>query len=135
MKTASQGTAAAPAAAEDFVSRKLIRPSFAPQDRTSPSAPDHRGEERQRGVRAQKPVSVPADQTYAEAFYYQKQVQARTPLTIVLRNGESVEGTLEWYDKHSLRVARRDGASLLIYKTAIKYMYKTSEGKQEAVGR
>ena len=127
MKTPGEGTAAAPAAAEDFVSRKLIRPSLGAQDRTSPSAPEHRRD--RDGARAVKPASVSANQTFAEAFYYQKQVQARTQLTIVLRNGESVEGILDWYDKHSLRVTRRDGSSLLIYKAAIKYMYKSSEGK------
>lgn len=131
MNLPGEGTAAAPAAAEEFVSRKLIRPSLGAQDRTSPSAAEHRrdSDERHPSTRVPRAVSASTNQTYAEAFYYQKQVQARTQLTIVLRSGESVEGILDWYDKHSLRVARRDGSSLLIYKAAIKYMHKTSEGK------
>lgn len=129
MKTANDGSAVAPAAASDeFVSRKLIRPAMAPNNRTAPAVSEQRAEERQRTVHSQKAAA--GEQTHAETFYYQKQIQVRTPLTFVLRNGESVEGILEWYDKQALRVARRDGSNMLIYKAAIKYMYKTSEGKQ-----
>jgi sRNA-binding regulator protein Hfq len=129
MKTANDGSAVAPAASSDeFVSRKLIRPAMAPNNRTAPAVSEKRAEERQRTAHSQQTAA--GEQTHAETFYYQKQIQVRTPLTFMLRNGESIEGILEWYDKHALRVSRRDGSNLLIYKAAIKYMYKTSEAKQ-----
>jgi sRNA-binding regulator protein Hfq len=61
----------------------------------------------------------------AELFYLQKQIQSQTPMVIVLEDGELVEGCIEWYDRNSLKVRGRSKA--LIYKSAIKYMYKLGE--------
>ena len=68
--------------------------------------------------------SIPAEQTNAENFYYVKQMQARTPMVIVLHDGETIEGTIEWYDKGSLKIHRDGQPNLLLYKPSIKYMYK-----------
>jgi sRNA-binding regulator protein Hfq len=43
-------------------------------------------------------------------------------MVIVMEDGEQVEGCIEWYDRNSLKVRGR--AKTLIYKSAIKYMYK-----------
>ena len=64
----------------------------------------------------------------AELFYLQKQIQTQTPMVIVLEDGEQIEGAIEWYDKNSLKVRGR--AKLLIYKSAIKYMYKLGDAGQ-----
>ena len=64
------------------------------------------------------------DQTNAENFYYIKQMQGKTPMTIVLKDGEQLNGIIEWYDKASIKVNRADGPNLLVYKSYIKYMYK-----------
>ncbi len=61
----------------------------------------------------------------AELFYLQKQIQSQTPMVIVLEDGEQVEGHIEWYDRYTLKVRGR--AKTLIYKSAIKYMYKLGE--------
>ncbi len=61
----------------------------------------------------------------AELFYLQKQIQSQTPMVIVLEDGEHVEGTIEWYDRQSLKVRGR--ARTLVYKSAIKYMYKLGD--------
>jgi RNA chaperone Hfq len=61
----------------------------------------------------------------AELFYLQKQIQAQTPMVIVLEDGEHVEGCIEWYDRYALKVRGR--TKTLIYKSAIKYMYKLSD--------
>ena len=69
------------------------------------------------------------EQTNAENFYYQKQMQSRTPMVIVLRDGEEVHGIIEWYDKMCIKIVRENGgANLMIYKPAIKYMFKEDEG-------
>jgi sRNA-binding regulator protein Hfq len=64
-------------------------------------------------------------QRQAELFYLQKQIQSQTPMVIVLEDGEEVEGHIEWYDRHTLKVRGR--SKTLVYKSAIKYMYKLGE--------
>ena len=70
--------------------------------------------------------STPPDQTHAESFYYLKQMQAKTPMVVVLDDGETLHGVIEWYDKCCLKINREDGPNLLLYKPSIKYMYKAN---------
>jgi host factor-I protein len=72
----------------------------------------------------------PPDQTNAENFYYLKQMQSKTPMVIILKDGEELHGYIEWYDKGCLKVNREGEPNLLVYKTNIKYMYKASEGEK-----
>ena len=69
-----------------------------------------------------------ASHRQAELFYLQKQIQSQTPMVIVLEDGEKVEGQIEWYDRGVLKVRGR--AKILVYKSAIKYMYKLGEAGQ-----
>lgn len=111
----------APEAADDFANRKLIRPSLG-----RPENGHMLTERRERPMMPKK--APPPEQTHAENFYYQKQIQAKTRMVIVLRDGEEVHGTLEWYDKNCIKIIRSTGQSnLLIYKPAIKYMFKEAE--------
>lgn len=73
---------------------------------------------------AQPKKKIPPEQTNAETFYYKKQMDARTPMVVVLQDGEELHGTIEWYDKGSIKLHRYDGPNLLILKHNIKYMYK-----------
>jgi RNA chaperone Hfq len=118
---------------EEFTNRKLIRPSLnSPPPRTEPVGERRerldRGDRGDRGPGMKK--SLPTDQTHAENFYYQKQIQAKTPLAVVLKDGEQVQGVIEWYDRNCIRLARTGGTSLLIYKPAIRYIYKVGEATQ-----
>ncbi len=70
----------------------------------------------------------PAETTHAENFYFQKQMQSKTPMVVVLRDGEEVHGVIEWYDRSCMKLNRTDGPNLMIYKPSIKYMYKEGEG-------
>jgi sRNA-binding regulator protein Hfq len=77
------------------------------------------------------PANVEMDAPYrnAELFYLQKQIQSQTPMVIVLEDGELVEGCIEWYDRNTLKVRGR--WKTLVYKSAIKYMYKLGDtGRQ-----
>jgi len=65
-------------------------------------------------------------QRQAELFYLQKQIQSQTPMVVVLEDGERIEGCIEWYDRNTIKVRGR--AKTLIFKAAIKYMYKLGEG-------
>jgi sRNA-binding regulator protein Hfq len=62
---------------------------------------------------------------HAELFYLQKQIQSQTPMVIVLEDGERLDGCIEWYDRNSLKV--RGKTRTLVYKSAIKYMYKLGD--------
>jgi len=74
--------------------------------------------------------AIEQDTTYqqAEVFYLQKQIHSQTPMVIILSDGERLEGVIEWYDRHTLKVRGRERT--LIYKSAIKYMYKLGENTQ-----
>ncbi len=112
---------------ESFTSRKLIRPTLAANGtRTDAAAPRSEGARRDRPVGGKK--TPPAEQTHAENFYYQKQIATKTPLVVVLQNGDTVHGVLEWYDRCCIKLNRSGQSNLLIYKQAIRYMYKESEG-------
>jgi RNA chaperone Hfq len=118
----STGVVRAPERKEDeFVSRKLIRPPL-PQD-THSSASERRPEKM--GIASRK--AAKSEQTHAETFYFQKQIQSKTAMTLVLKNGETVHGVIDWYDKDCLKVNRSGKSSLLIYKPAIRYMHKSAE--------
>jgi len=126
MKDSSDSTAVGRAPEpESFTSRKLIRPSLSNGTRIESPRSEPIGERRERPAGGKK--TPPAEQTHAENFYYQKQMQTQTPLVVVLQSGEDVHGVIEWYDKACIKLNRREG-NLLIYKHAIKYMYKESEG-------
>jgi sRNA-binding regulator protein Hfq len=77
-------------------------------------------------VQVRKRVPPPME-TNAEIFYYKKQIDAHTPMIIVLLDGEEIEGTIEWYDKGALKVNRKSAPNLLLLKHNIKYMYKVDE--------
>lgn len=70
---------------------------------------------------------IPSDQTSAEANYYIKQMANRTRMVIVLKDGEELRGTIEWYDKVALKVHRPDAPNILLMKDNVKYMYKEND--------
>lgn len=70
-------------------------------------------------------VDRDAPNRHAELFYLQKQIQSQTPMVIVLEDGERVDGCIDWYDRNSLKVRGR--TRTLVYKSAIKYMYKLGD--------
>ena len=115
----------APEQAEGFGNRKLIRPTL---NRSEARPEAERRERPERASSAKK--TAPLEQTHAENFYYQKQMQAKTPMVIVLQDGDSVNGVIEWYDKSCIKVNRNGQPNVLIYKAAIKYMFKASEERK-----
>ena len=115
---------------EGFANRKLIRPSLSRNEHAHNNhGHNHPPAERRDRDRPPAPgkKTAPAEQTNAENFYYQKQMQAKTPMVVVLRDGEEVHGYIEWYDKHCIKLNRSAAPNLMIYKPAIKYMFKEGE--------
>jgi sRNA-binding regulator protein Hfq len=152
-ETMDPTSAQSPGNEENFANRKLIRPALPRPDHnhgnhnSNHGNPNHlqvaerrdrperhdrtergfdRGDRSGGGAGGRK--AAPPEQTNAENFYYQKQMQSRTPMVIVLQDGEEVHGIIEWYDKTCIKVLREDGRpNLMIYKPAIKYMFKEEE--------
>ena len=77
-----------------------------------------------------KKKSHPPSDTFAENYYYLKQMNKKTPMAVVLKDGETIEGYIEWYDRNCIKVNRNDAPNLLIYKSSIKYLYKLNDKKQ-----
>jgi host factor-I protein len=70
---------------------------------------------------------APPDNTNAENFYYLKQMNSKTPMVIVMTDGEEIRGWIEWYDKSALKVNREGVPNLLIQKRCIKYLFKQED--------
>ncbi len=109
-----------------MVNRKLIRPSLTDVKEQLTARP----QAAQQILPRKKPT--PPDQTFAENFYYVKQMQSRIPVAVVLTDGEVLKGTVEWYDKDCIKLTRNGSPNLLIYKHCIKYLYK--DGEEAAQG-
>jgi len=119
------------------VNRKLIRTTLAEvkereqQARHAPPPQQKSQSDQSGGSNAAQRKRVPPEQTNAESFYYKKQMDARTPMVIVLQDGEVLHGTIEWYDKGSLKLHRQGAPNLLILKHNIKYLYKDQDGADD----
>ncbi len=83
------------------------------------------------GSQAQSKKKIPPEQTNAESFYYKKQMDAHTPMVLVLQDNEELHGIIEWYDKNSIKLHRDEGPNLLVLKHNIKYMYKDADAKEQ----
>jgi len=118
-----------PVEEDAFANRKLIRPSLnRPEHGHLVNNGDRRPDRPERPDRAMGGKKLPPpEQTNAENFYYQKQMQSHTPMVIVLRDGEQIHGVIEWYDKSCIKVNRNGAPNLMIYKPSIKYMFKEGE--------
>ena len=93
------------------MNRKLIRPNLT----------DYKEKASRESA---KKKSHPASETFAENYYYLKQMNKKIPLVVVFKDGETIEGYLEWYDKECLKLNRDNEPNLLIFKHSIKYLYK-----------
>ncbi|HEV2388127.1 MAG TPA: RNA chaperone Hfq [Candidatus Acidoferrales bacterium] len=103
----------------------MIRPPLGNvKESYNPPAPTTQPQQHQPQPR-KKPA--PPEQTHAENFYFVKQMQARTPMTVVMTDGEVLNGTVEWYDRDCIKLTRYGSPNLMVYKHSIKYMFKSSE--------
>lgn len=106
------------------MNRKLIRPKLAEMksrlssrhDSTTLTAPA-----------ASRRKQVPPEQTNAEYFYYLKQMASKTPMVVVLHDGQELQGIIEWYDRDCIKLNRIGEPNLVLMKRYIKYMYKERE--------
>jgi len=98
------------------MNRKLIRPNLSEiKDKMKNDA-------------AQRRMHPPTD-TFAENYYYLKQMNKKTQVAVVFIDGEVLEGYIEWYDRNCIKLNRDNAPNLLVFKNRIKYIYKLDEGK------
>ena len=110
-----------------MVNRRMYRPSFADVKEQAPPRPPHNNNG---PVPSKKPA--PPEVTHAENFYWVKQMQGRTPMVVVLENGEELRGHVEWYDRECIKLTRSGAPNLMLFKRYIKYVYK--DGEESAQG-
>ncbi|MCX8160584.1 MAG: RNA chaperone Hfq [Candidatus Saccharicenans sp.] len=99
--------------------RKLIRPDLSEvKEKITKEAKEKEA--------ARKKMPPPTD-THAENYYFLKQMNKRTPMAVVMADGERVEGYIEWYDRNCFKLNREGAPNLLIYKRQVKYLYKLEQ--------
>ena len=104
--------------------RKLVRPPLPARAFRSRTFSTHQ----EPAILAHQGMSASSashESSNAEAFYFQKQVQSQTRMVVVLEDGEQITGCIEWYDRNAIKV--KNSSRVLIYKAAIKYIYKAAE--------
>jgi host factor-I protein len=106
------------------MNRKLIRADLR-------DLKDHRPPVVQTTKYLQRRHSTPPDQTAAETNYYLKQMANHTRMVIVLKDGEKLHGTIEWYDRDALKVHRAGAPNILLMKDTVKYMYKEDDARRQ----
>jgi len=66
-------------------------------------------------------------QTFAEAAYLKKLVESQDAVRVRLVTGESIEGTVEYWDAGFIRLTCDDGPNLFIFKDKIRYIEALDE--------
>ena len=106
-----------------MVNRRMFRPGFS--DVKEP-LPPRNGHPNHSAGPAPSKKPAPPEITHAENFYWIKQMQSRTPMVVVLEDGQTLHGIVEWYDRDCIKLTRQGSPKLMIFKRTIKYVHKES---------
>ena len=64
------------------------------------------------------------EQTFQEVKYLKYLIENEIRVRVRLCDDEEVEGLVEFYDVHFIRITRKDGPNLFVFKHDIKYLYE-----------
>ena len=64
------------------------------------------------------------DHTLAEVRYLQHLVEKQVPVRVRMSDNQEVEGIVEFYDAHFIRLTRVDAPNLFLFKQDLKYLYE-----------
>jgi host factor-I protein len=64
------------------------------------------------------------EQTLEEVNYLKLLIENRTPVRVRLSDNQEVDGIVEFYDTHFIRLTREGQPNLFLYKHDIKYLYE-----------
>jgi host factor-I protein len=106
------------------MNRKLIRPNLT-------EIKERMSQDKEREKDASHRRMHPPTDTFAESYYFLKQMNKKTPMAVVYTSGEIVEGYVEWYDRSCIKLNRDNAPNLLIYKSSIRCIYKAAESPEE----
>jgi host factor-I protein len=67
-----------------------------------------------------RPKSPPPGETGQEALYLRFLSEKQVPVIVKLRDGESVQGWIEYFDDRMIRLTREGKPNLFIYKHQIR---------------
>ena len=119
------------------MNRKLMRPNLAEikehmtQEKERDKSVDHAGDRGADRCGERRKMHPPTD-TFAESYYYLKQMNKKTPMAVVFTDGQVIEGYVEWYDRNCIKLNRDNAPNLLIYKSSIRCLYKVGETPEPA---
>jgi sRNA-binding regulator protein Hfq len=103
------------------MNRKLIRPNLS-------EIKERMSQDKERDKEQIHKRTHPPTDTFAESYYYLKQMNKKAPMAVVYTDGQVVEGYVEWYDRNCIKLNRDGAPNLLIYKSSIRCLYKVGEG-------
>jgi len=78
---------------------------------------------------ARRGKTPPPEDTHEELGYLKTLSENQTPVAVKLRDGETVYGWVEYYDRDMIRLTREGAPNLFIFKHEIMYI---SEGAAPA---
>jgi sRNA-binding regulator protein Hfq len=64
------------------------------------------------------------EQTLQEVNFLMQLIDNRVPVRVRLSDNQEVDGIIEFYDTHFIRLTRENGPNLFLYKHDIKYLYE-----------
>jgi host factor-I protein len=64
------------------------------------------------------------EQTFEEVNYLRRLIEERVPVKVRLSDNQEVQGVVEFYDSHFIRLTREGEPNLFLYKHDIKYLYE-----------
>jgi host factor-I protein len=68
------------------------------------------------------------EQTLEEVNYLKRLIENRVPVRVRLSDNQEVDGVVEFYDSHFIRITREGTPNLFLYKHDIKYLYELPQG-------
>ncbi len=66
------------------------------------------------------------EQTFEEVRYLRRLIEERLRVRVRLTDNEEVEGIVEFYDAHFIRITRDGAPNLFLFEHDIKYLYEVS---------
>lgn len=64
------------------------------------------------------------EQTFAEDRYLRDLKENKIPIAVRLNSGDTVAGTIEFFDSTFLRLTREDQPNIFLYKDEILYFWE-----------
>ncbi len=79
---------------------------------------------------SKKSKTPPPEETFEESSYLKSLGEKQKLVTVKLRDGETVRGWIEYYDKNMIRLTREGAPNLFIFKHEIMYIAEDPGRKQ-----